>query len=459
MTIIKCTLLASTLKLVLCYSQTDPVHIGSNISWLLPSFASCSVYNLINPRNAAVITVFQTGATVGFAYTDRCFWSYLNNGTILLQLSNVQYSDEGTYLIYPDLKCQHSYSLSVIRDFDGIAFWQNWGPWSNCDVTCGRGTRKRQRDCSKADYCFHDDANEVSRCENNYPCKASSKNVFVLTRGNVVSPKTSTMYTTGRVDSILLISTAHTNGDVVSSPAIFTNRVMHSNGDFLSAYVTTTLQIVLADPTYSFAQPKDRIVEIPLSAIVGTGAAVIIGVLLILMCILVRRYRKRMYGSKHISDRNTSTKTIKNNQTELKSQHSSFISDQGISRDSVYHIYNEIAEDDVKSEITMNERNSVVTMDNNYVGLPKYCMPGDQQSCTYEPVVTYINALESVQLFDNTSSAEVKKYRKDNSENFVKESKSLYNPVSSTRQSTDNTGYMVSGFTRVKRIPIAYTKK
>ena len=58
--------------------------------------------------------------------------------------------------------------------------WLEWGPWTTCSITCGGGTRERDRECNMTSYgdltaaCIGD-PHEIGNCHT-YPCDPLSKN-------------------------------------------------------------------------------------------------------------------------------------------------------------------------------------------------------------------------------------------------------------------------------------------
>ena len=54
--------------------------------------------------------------------------------------------------IYPPiLSCVH-----IFFSHSGDIKWGTWSDWEDCDVSCGKGTERRERECVVPDYCFGD---------------------------------------------------------------------------------------------------------------------------------------------------------------------------------------------------------------------------------------------------------------------------------------------------------------
>ena len=56
------------------------------------------------------------------------------------------------------------YLLQIVSRFLLDYVYDPWSPWGECDVSCGNGTRVRQRKCHKQKKCTKEEAEQTEAC-------------------------------------------------------------------------------------------------------------------------------------------------------------------------------------------------------------------------------------------------------------------------------------------------------
>lgn len=484
--------------------------LGSAVHFALPEVNTCATYNLTNPQKENVITVYNSShSLISNVYRGRSTNQSLENGTVLFTLHHIQNSDEGTYLVEPGGQspdiCWKMFVLTIIRDSKSTGYWLGWEPWSGCDKTCGEATRVRLRECSIPNYCFHGDSREMSLCSENPLCYEWSlwsdwsdcsvtcgdglqdRHRFCFTHGH---RRTADEHCSGAtyerqecalkqclVHQPVIYKWSHWESWSICSQSCGTGymtrlRQCHDGQETVHSDRCIGLQLENRNCSLSRCEEdgaetgsedtgnsedmlntSDRTVQLPLSAIVGSGAGIFILILTIIICVLFIKLRRKKQILGVVKTGSVKQNNIVSNKMK-KEKRASIISSSSVGVSGV-HVYDEINSDDVKSQ-----RMSVLTIDNPYVMLPKSASPSGPKDFQ-TGAVHYSNTEETVFVFDNNTGGQGKYQGHGQNRKVSNAYKNNGNSLTVPRHmSIDSTGYLMPGnaMERAAKRNMKYTK-
>ncbi|KAL4217065.1 Thrombospondin-2 [Mactra antiquata] len=474
----------------LTFSESSPVikieaNAGSAVNFYLPSFEECGSYILIDAARNIILSQNETSHYISAPYINRGTRMLLPNGTVRFTLRGITESDFGTYRIEPGglmpTTCWIQYALNRALDErtttrSRTAYWLPWQPWSGCQVTCGSGYRVRTRLCSIPNLC-HGDSVESSECASSTHCDEYNWSAWSDWSECSVTCSTGekSRYKACMKNSVYRVDKTYCSGDYYETSAcVITScdegrpvyywstwstwstcsqscgtgvksrarqcqheqrnisvRYCQGNADDNDTCSSTSCEDV------SGQSANDEIVAVPLSVIVGGSAGLLFLILFLVIVVLVVKLRRKRIRTIPVI---VSPQHTGNNEAKRRPRHSivSFANNEA----SGGYVYDTIDDDDVKS---IRDRQSVLTIDNPYVSLPK--SPGGTPYANDGAM--YNNTHEAVHFFGNSSGNERKisnAYLNTGSNRNIGIASSVgAQPNVPRHMSVDSVGYMLPG--------------
>ncbi|XP_052812719.1 uncharacterized protein LOC128240228 isoform X2 [Mya arenaria] len=430
--------------------QTEK-SVGDAIGFVLPSYFECGPYSLIGPDSGVLINIANaTQCDVMQLYSERSRCVLRSDGSFWLALHHLAKRDEGKYALRAGRRddsagCKlEKWTDVIVRGSE----WLLWGSWSGCSQSCGTGYRTRSRDCSHPLTCGTDES-ESMVCEYQ-PCKGH------IEKGTSTFGRISTNLHWSYWSAWSHCSRTCAEGQKTRSRDCLDERsntlpTEYCKGDNQETDICKDTDCLGARSSQVTSLSGDMTLSVPLYGVVGAGAGIFIIVLVVVIVVLMMKLKRR----RRLSIGSTSTTIHRHAQKRYKKCNQQRQSRAISVSVSGVHLYDEINDDDVKSESKVSDRSSVMTIDNTYVFLPKSPNP---QSREYGNVA-YNNTSKTVATFNYGTSTENNGHQPDNSDILTETTdffpENVEGPQTSwykeRHKSVDSVGYMIPANERARR--------